>query len=149
MPSNANSTPSQYYDKDPYPHVEYGFVDPGADYPVTYDNGNEEVSEVQQIMVKAPPQVSVAIKRTEDNQEQTVQAAILVRDLDTDERGNPTLYFRQVERDKPLITRKKQSLVVLLHNPYAFRISFAVKVFKNALRFYTPREVVREATLAR
>jgi len=149
MPTNENPAPTQYYDKDPYPYIEYGTIDAGADYPITYDNGNEEVSETQQIMIKAPNLVTVHVQRTEDNQMQTVQAPLMVRDLDTDNRGNPTLFFRQVERDKPLITRKKQSLVVLLHNPYAFTISFAVKIFKNALRFYTPREVVAEATQAR
>jgi len=145
----AEPKPQQFFDRDPYPHIEYGTVDPGSTYSVKYTNGLQEISEIQQILVKAPPKCTVEVHREEDNQDQTVQVAQKIQDLDTDEAGNPTLFFRQVERDKTLAVRKNQKLIVIISNPYAVKIGFACKVFKNALRFYTPRDVVKEAATGR
>ena len=136
--------PTQWFDKDPYPKVERGTIATGQEETVFYENGVEEVSEVKRIQIDAPPNVQFTISRLEDNQEQNVQTAMTVGDLPIVD-GHPTLEFRQVERDVPLTIRKNQKINVTMQNPYGFQISYFVKIYKNALRFYTPPD---EANLA-
>jgi len=136
--------PTQWYDKDPYPKVERGNIAAGQELTVFYENGVEEVSEVKRVQIDAPPQTQITISRLEDNQEQNVETALTVADLPIID-GHPTLEFRQVERDVPLTIRKNQKINVIIQNPYGFQISYFVKIFKNALRFYTPPD---EASLA-
>lgn len=131
--------PTEYFDRDPFPKIEEGTLGAGQTVTVQYDNGVNEVSETKKIQVDAPPDVTVEIKREEDNQNQGVHSAMRVGALEQ-ENNHPFLKFRSVERDVPLTTRKNQKLYVILQNPYAFTISYRVKIFKNALRFYLPME---------
>jgi len=147
MAGKISKKPTQFYDRDPYPKIDSGIILAGQEHTVFYENGTEEVSEVKRVQVDAPPNTQITISRLEDNQEQNVQTAMTVGDLPVID-GHPTLEFRQVERDVPLTIRKNQKINVTMQNPYGFTISYFVKIYKNALRFYTPPEeaVMADAT---
>jgi hypothetical protein len=146
--SRLTDKPTQFFDRDPYPKVETGTILAGQEHTIFYENGIEEVSEAKRIQVDAPPNTQITISRLEDNQEQTVETALTVADLPIVD-GHPTLEFRQVERDVPLTIKKNQKINVTLQNPYGFTISYFVKIFKNALRFYTPPDEAEYASATR
>lgn len=145
----AQGPPTQYYDRDPIPVVDSGSAANGTTTTVQYQNGTEEVSEIRQIKVICHGDVTIGIKREEDNQEQTVAPPIPIKYLNRDEAGHPIYEFRKTSRDKPLTIRKNQTLYVNLVNNTGIDQDYFCIIDKERMAFYTPQEVTQEAARGR
>jgi len=146
--AEVKAKPKQFFDRDPYPKIEEDVIAAGVGVDVSYQNGTEEMSEVKKIQIDAPPLCQVKISRWDDNTDQVVQDTMRIADLPVED-GHAVIKFREVERDKPLTIRKNQKIIVTITNTYAFQVAYFCKIFKNALRFYTPPAEVEMAQASR
>lgn len=132
--------PREYFDRDPFPYVKELPIAANASGFVSYANGNNEASEWQELDIQAPPACAISISRTEDNSDQTVMSAVRVEDLPVVD-GRRTLQFRSAARDEPLNTRKQQSFVATVTNPYPVPVTCRLRARRNHIIFIQPIKV--------
>ena len=101
-----------------------------------YQNSTNELSEIKEIKIKAPPGCTVEFQVTERGNDVSVFAGIEVGRLPVED-GYHIYKFRQVERDQPFIVRKNQYWRVKITNSYTFTVSYEVLVERNKVIFFT------------
>jgi hypothetical protein len=129
---------SNYYDRDPYPKYFEQVVEPNAPLVVQYQNGTEELSEIKRIRMKGHPDISVAVTRTKDNQDQGVFEKRRIGDLPVID-GWRTIEFRGVSADVPLIIEKNQTVKIEFEHALVGNQVIICDIDKQAVRFYLAR----------
>jgi hypothetical protein len=129
---------SKYYDKDPYPKFFEETVEPNKTKTVLYQNGTEEVSEVKRIQIRGHPDMTVAVRRLKDNQDQAVSEQRRLGDLPTID-GWYQLEFRRVSADVPLIIDKNQVIFLDFNHIQVGNQTVKCVIDKQAVRFYLGR----------